>query len=112
MFNRLISWSLDNRLIVIAATLALFVIGGYVTRIRRIVNDPCGRAWPPGWRRTCWRQRDSRRFERVIPKLLRDFKASVAAERLSEIPDSLKGIAQGFQRARPHRNSDEVPGNC
>src|SRR5579859_4527748 len=30
MFNRLIAWSLHNRLIVLALTLVLFVAGGYV----------------------------------------------------------------------------------
>src|SRR5215469_790262 len=45
MFNRLISWSLDNRLIVIAATLALFVIGGYV--LQRMPVDVFPEFAPP-----------------------------------------------------------------
>src|SRR6516164_2377554 len=45
MFNRLISWSLDNRLIVVAATLALFVIGGYV--LQRMPVDVFPEFAPP-----------------------------------------------------------------
>lgn len=45
MFNRLISWSLDNRLIVLAATLALFVIGGYV--LQRMPVDVFPEFAPP-----------------------------------------------------------------
>jgi Cu/Ag efflux pump CusA len=45
MFNRLISWSLDNRLIVVAATLALFVIGAYV--LQRMPVDVFPEFAPP-----------------------------------------------------------------
>jgi Cu/Ag efflux pump CusA len=45
MFNRLISWSLDNRLIVVVATLALFVIGGYV--LQRMPVDVFPEFAPP-----------------------------------------------------------------
>src|SRR5713226_7677071 len=45
MLNRLISWSLDNRLIVVAATLALFVIGGYV--LQRMPVDVFPEFAPP-----------------------------------------------------------------
>jgi Cu/Ag efflux pump CusA len=45
MFNRLISWSLNNRLIVVVATFALFVIGGYA--LQRMPVDVFPEFAPP-----------------------------------------------------------------
>jgi Cu/Ag efflux pump CusA len=45
MFNRLISWSLGNRLIVVVATFALFVIGGYT--LQRMPVDVFPEFAPP-----------------------------------------------------------------
>src|SRR5258708_4968676 len=45
MFNRLISWSLDNRLIVVVATLALFAVGGYI--LQRMPVDVFPEFAPP-----------------------------------------------------------------
>src|SRR5579859_5421318 len=45
MFNRLIAWSLHNRLIVLALTLVLFVAGGYV--LQRMPVDVFPEFAPP-----------------------------------------------------------------
>ena len=45
MFNRLIAWSLHNRLIVLAITLVLFVAGGYV--LQRMPVDVFPEFAPP-----------------------------------------------------------------
>ena len=45
MFNRLIAWSLHNRLIVLAITLILFVVGGYT--LQRMPVDVFPEFAPP-----------------------------------------------------------------
>lgn len=45
MFNRLIAWSLNNRLLVLAATVVLFVVGGYT--LRQMATDVFPEFAPP-----------------------------------------------------------------